>query len=193
MLLGHSGCGKGTQAALLQRRYGLKKLSLGDHIRHCLVRDKAGLRSRLPVVANNLWVPLPDEIACDLVAQLIEPHREFVLDGFPRSVGQARVVRELIRPDRIVVLGCSDHARQSRIAFRDRKSDTPQRLAARYAVEIPTLPLIVAELERCGCQIVTVDSEDSIEAVHHALVGELHLNSRNPLASLTAAAPVIDL
>ena len=189
MLLGHSGCGKGTQAALLQRRYGLKKLSLGDHIRHCLVRDKAGLRGRLPALANNLWLPLPDDIARDLVVQLIEPHREFVLDGFPRSVGQARAVRELIRPDRIVVLDCSDQARQSRIAARGRKADTTPRLAARAAVEIPTLPLILTELERCGCPVVRVDSESAIEEVHRALVVEFNFKSRDPLASLAGATP----
>ncbi|MBY0229601.1 MAG: adenylate kinase [Gemmataceae bacterium] len=91
ILLGPPGSGKGTQSKLLSKRLGLEHIGTGDLLR-------AGIRARTPVgeqarpfvEAGQL---VPDAIVNDLVAERFargdRPSR-FVMDGYPRTVAQAR-------------------------------------------------------------------------------------------------------
>lgn len=90
MLLGAPGAGKGTQAAKLIETYGLAHISTGDILRAAVANQTPlGMTAKGYMDKGEL---VPDLVVIGLVkARLQEPDTEkgFILDGFPRTVGQA--------------------------------------------------------------------------------------------------------
>jgi adenylate kinase len=97
IMLGAPGAGKGTQADVLARRRGLPKVSTGDILRQ-------GIKDQLPValVAKakmDRGELVDDETMVAIVRERLKrPDAEagFILDGFPRTVDQARALDRLI-------------------------------------------------------------------------------------------------
>lgn len=94
MLMGMPGVGKGTHAAALSEKLGVPQVSTGDMLRaavgagSALGREAEGYMRRGDLV--------PDRVVTGLVEQRVsEPDctNGFVLDGFPRTVEQARALR----------------------------------------------------------------------------------------------------
>ena len=98
ILLGAPGAGKGTQAKLIMQRYGIPQISTGD-----LLRDNVGRGTDLGKQAKAFMDKgdlVPDQLVCDMVAvRLRQPDCEsgFILDGFPRTVGQAEWLSVLLK------------------------------------------------------------------------------------------------
>jgi adenylate kinase len=93
ILLGPPGVGKGTQAGFVSQRYGIPHVSTGDMLRAAVrARNQLGLEAKHHMDSGRL---VPDRVIIDLVAQRIrEPDCDagFVLDGYPRTVTQARAM-----------------------------------------------------------------------------------------------------
>jgi len=97
IMLGAPGAGKGTQADVLARRRGLPKVSTGDILRQ-------GIKDQLPVALVAKAKMDRGELVDDetMVAIVRERLRRpdvdagFILDGFPRTVDQARALDRLI-------------------------------------------------------------------------------------------------
>jgi len=98
ILFGPPGSGKGTQAALLRERLGWAHISTGDMLRARVSRgDELGKQAAAIMQSGAL---VPDEIVNRMVEERIqEPDAEqgFILDGYPRTVGQAKLLDELFR------------------------------------------------------------------------------------------------
>ncbi len=93
LLIGAVGAGKGTQAETLARELGLVHLASGNLFRQAL-RDgtQVGERAREYMERGDL---VPDEITIEMfMAELARPaaQRGAILDGFPRTVTQARAL-----------------------------------------------------------------------------------------------------
>lgn len=90
VLLGPPGAGKGTQAEQLIERYDLVYISTGDILR-AAVKNKTELgRQAQQYLAQGRLVP--DDLVADIVAERLQESdcsRGVLLDGFPRTVGQA--------------------------------------------------------------------------------------------------------
>jgi adenylate kinase len=93
ILFGAPGSGKGTQAKLLKQVLGLPHISTGDMLRERVARkDALGLQVEALLQAGTL---VPDATVNELVADRIElPDCEpgFILDGYPRTVSQAKIL-----------------------------------------------------------------------------------------------------
>jgi adenylate kinase len=98
ILLGPPGCGKGTQAALLCERLHLEHIGTGDILREAIREGTPpGLRAKPFVESGQL---VPDDLVNDLIAYRFQhgprPER-FILDGYPRTVGQAEALDAVLR------------------------------------------------------------------------------------------------
>lgn len=93
ILLGAPGAGKGTQAGLLSHKFGLVHIASGD-----LFREAQRKGNRLGLLAKSYMDKgqlVPDPITIDiLLERLAAPDCRggAILDGFPRSLEQARVL-----------------------------------------------------------------------------------------------------
>jgi adenylate kinase len=124
ILLGPPGAGKGTQAKLLEERFGLVQLSTGDLLR-AAVREgtEAGRKAQAVMEAGGL---VPDEIVLAVLADRLsrpDVQRGVILDGFPRTAGQAQALDRLLagsgqKIDAAVSLEVDDAAMVGRISGR---------------------------------------------------------------------------
>lgn len=96
LLMGPPGAGKGTQAALLAEARALRKLSTGDMLRGHVERGtELGARAKSIMDAGDL---VPDELIIAMVKSELadmDPVRA-LLDGFPRTPGQAAALDQLL-------------------------------------------------------------------------------------------------
>lgn len=90
ILLGAPGAGKGTQAKLIAAAYGIPQISTGDLFR-ANVADGTELGHKVKDILDHGDL-VPDALVNDMVAERLshpDVNRGFILDGYPRTVGQA--------------------------------------------------------------------------------------------------------
>ncbi len=91
ILLGAPGAGKGTQAKVIVENFGIPQISTGDLLRDHVSRGtELGKQAKAVMEAGKL---VSDELVCGMVAERLsrpDCKRGFILDGFPRTVGQAK-------------------------------------------------------------------------------------------------------
>lgn len=92
IMFGPPGAGKGTQASRLSERLNVPQLSTGDMLRTAVARNTpVGLEAKELMDRGDL---VGDEIVIGCVLERLreaDAARGFILDGFPRTIGQARV------------------------------------------------------------------------------------------------------
>jgi len=94
ILLGPPASGKGTQARFLEDRFGWRSFSTGAAIRRHVAEGTPLGREAAALLAKGYL--LPDEVILRLVASELEGHRGgLILDGFPRTLGQATAFDDL--------------------------------------------------------------------------------------------------
>lgn len=96
ILFGPPGVGKGTQAKLLTQEFGAVHISTGDLLRDA-VKNKTplGLKAQQYMEGGNL---VPDDVMISLIQEMLSSEsarKSFILDGFPRTVAQARALDEM--------------------------------------------------------------------------------------------------
>jgi len=94
ILLGPPGAGKGTQAARLREDFGLAYIGTGDLLReHREKQTELGKQAQAYMDAGDL---VPDELVIAMILDKVEEEGDdgFLLDGFPRTVGQADALTE---------------------------------------------------------------------------------------------------
>ena len=97
ILVGPPGAGKGTQAVHLAAHYGIPHISTGDIFRHNMKNEtELGLLAKSYVDRGEL---VPDSVTNEMVKDRLtheDARQGFLLDGFPRNVLQAEVLRAVL-------------------------------------------------------------------------------------------------
>lgn len=129
VLFGPPGAGKGTQARRLAEHHGFAHLSTGDLFRAAIAaRSPLGREVEGLLKAGRL---VPDDVTNRVVADRLEDlgHDGFVLDGFPRTLGQAEWLSDLLTKegaplDAVVSLRVPDDAIVRRLSGRRTDPET---------------------------------------------------------------------
>ena len=103
ILLGPPGVGKGTQAKLLSKRYNLITLSTGEMLRKA-IDSKSSIGLKVQEIINKGGL-VSDDLVCDLVKKELlpnkNPSKDYILDGFPRTIKQAEKLNEVCLKNKI--------------------------------------------------------------------------------------------
>jgi len=184
ILLGPPGAGKGTQAQHLVHKHGIVQLSTGEMLRAAVAAGTpVGLKAK-DIMANGGLVP--DDVVVGIISDRIElpdARKGFILDGFPRTVPQARALDELLKKkhlklDAVVELRVNESALLERVETRVaqmrsrgeevRIDDTPEVLSKRLAsYRAQTEPLVHYYSEKR--KLITVDGMMTIGNVTAAI------------------------
>ncbi len=159
ILLGPPGAGKGTQSQRLVQKHGIVQLSTGDMLRAAIKAETPiGLRAK-DVMARGALVS--DDIVISIVSDRVDEadaKKGFVLDGFPRTVPQAKALDHLLEEkgfnlDGVIELKVDEGILLDRIAKRVaemkargetvRPDDNPEAFKTRLdAYRAQTAPLV---------------------------------------------------
>ena len=106
VILGKQGAGKGSQCVQLSRHYVVPHISTGDMFRGAMKSGtEMGGLAKIFVDAGKL---VPDEVVIGIVAERLfdkdARSRGFILDGFPRTVHQAKALSKLLLPGRLDIV-----------------------------------------------------------------------------------------
>jgi adenylate kinase len=168
VLLGPPGAGKGTQAAKLAEKLQIPHLSTGDLFRENIGNGtELGLEAKRYLDAGDL---VPSELTNELVDdRLTKPDTAdgFILDGYPRSVPQAKALHDMLERrgtqlDAVVEFRVAEDELFDRLRARGRADDTDDVIRNRMNVyRDETAPLI----EYYSDELKTVDAVGTVDEV----------------------------
>ena len=177
LLIGAPGAGKGTQAERLAERFGIAHISSGDLLRQH-VRDQTSLGQTLKSYVDQGDL-VPDSVVMDMLRKpLMAAERGYVLDGFPRTVEQAKasyaVVREFgAEVQAAIHLDVPRAELVRRLQARGRGSDDTEAVIEHrlQVYQERTVPLLEYYAGREW--MFTVDGAQPVDVVHEDIVGRL--------------------
>ena len=168
VLLGPPGAGKGTQAEKLAEKLEIPQISTGELFRRNIDNGtKLGLEAKHYLDAGDL---VPSDLTNQLVDdRLNDPDTTngFILDGYPRSVDQAKALHEMLERrgtdlDAVVEFRVSQDELLQRLKARGRADDTDDVILNRMKVyRDETAPL----LEYYRDELKTVDAVGAVDEV----------------------------
>jgi adenylate kinase len=174
VMLGAPGAGKGTQAVRIAETHGIPHISTGEMLRGAIAAGSELGQKVKEIVESGALVP--DELVVEVIRErLAQPDAQngFVLDGFPRTIGQAEaldsLLSELGRPLEIVLeLELAEETAVERMlgraADQGRADDTPEVIKNRFEVyRRQTEPL--SNYYRSTGILVAIDSSPGMDEV----------------------------
>jgi adenylate kinase len=105
IFLGPPGVGKGTHADLISREFSIPKISTGDILREEVKnRTGLGLKAKSYMDKGEL---VPDDLVIEILKQRLKQSdckEGFILDGFPRTINQAKSLEGFVKIDLVINL-----------------------------------------------------------------------------------------
>ena len=165
ILLGAPGAGKGTQAAILAKELSIPTISTGNILRAAVASgSELGKQAKACMESGAL---VSDEIIIGIIRdRLAEPDcaNGYILDGVPRTLGQAEALEENgIKFDHVVSMEISDETIMERMSGR---RVCPKCGASYHITAVP--PKKEGVCDECGSELIT-RKDDAPETVKSRL------------------------
>ncbi len=186
LLIGAPGAGKGTQAELIAERFHVAHISSGDLLRtHVRENTTIGRSAREYLAKGDL---VPDAVVMDMLRKPVVAASQaggYVLDGFPRTVEQAKAAYETAQELGVAVevavhLEVPTAELTRRLLARGRgKDDTPEVIEHRLTVfEAKTRPMLDYYAERE--ELITVNGARPVPEVFWSITVQLQQLRHRP-------------
>lgn len=170
LLMGIAGSGKGTQGKRLADLHNLRIISMGDVLRMYITGHQRDNMLAGQLLNDNEIIEIVDK-----VLRSIPPNEEVIVDGFPRTIPQAKWLLDQANQGRFKInvainLQASRNAVKKRLIRRARIDDKEDAIEARFKeYETSTLPLI-DWLSVNNIKVIDVNAERTVEDVNDDLV-----------------------
>jgi adenylate kinase len=187
IFLGAPGAGKGTQAEIVSERFGIPTISTGAIIREAIkCGTEMGLAARKYTEAGAL---VPDEVVIGIIRERLakdDCQNGFILDGFPRTVPQAKALDDMgIKMDAVVSLEVADETIVERMSGRRVCSACGATFHTKYNPSAKG-----DECDKCGAPL-SIRRDDAPEVVKSRL--DIYHESTEPLKDFYAAKGLLRL
>jgi len=164
VIFGPPSAGKGTQAQKLSKQYGIPQVATGDLLRRA-VADKTplGLKIKSYLDQGKLG---PDEVIVQLIKERVakpDCKNGFLLDGFPRTMGQAKELERMTDIDLVLSIVVDFESLVERAVGRR----TCPKCSAVYHIKFNP-PMNEGICEKCGSKLIQRD-DDKEETVRNRL------------------------
>lgn len=164
VIFGPPSAGKGTQAQKLSKQYGIPQVATGDLLRKA-VADKTplGLKIKSYLDQGRLG---PDEVIVQLIKERVaklDCKNGFLLDGFPRTMGQAKELERMTDIDLVLSIVVDFDALVERAVGRR----TCPKCSAVYHIKFNP-PMNKGICEKCGAKLIQRD-DDKEDTVRNRL------------------------
>ncbi|MGB3018749.1 MAG: adenylate kinase [Ignavibacteria bacterium] len=178
IVFGPPGVGKGTQAELIAKKLGLSHISTGEILRKAVSDGtELGMKAKAIMDIGNL---VPDEIMNGIVKEALAGSSEngFILDGYPRTVEQARALTytfsELNMGEVTVInLIADDEEITQRLLKRGRTDDTRETIANRLKVYYKSTEPVKQFYTELGI-VKDIYGVGDVDEISKLLLEELH-------------------
>jgi adenylate kinase len=166
ILLGAPGAGKGTQAEKISQKFNIPAISTGYIIRHAIAEGtELGKLAKVYIDEGKL---LPDDVVTKLLLERLDKEdckNGFILDGYPRTLNQAKALDELgIAVDKVVSIAVSDDDVIARLS--GRRECTKCGIPYHISHNKPTVEGIC---DVCGGELIQ-RADDNPETIKNRLV-----------------------
>lgn len=173
VFMGVAGAGKSAQGRALADELGLPWLSTGEFLRMLISGDP-----RKDMVSGKL---LEDDEIIRLVQKIftvVNTEEEFILDGFPRTSGQAdwllgQVKHGQLSLTAVIHLTASEDVVRKRLLERGRQDDTEEAIAARFTDYRQNILPVLEQFKAAGIKVCDIDGGKSVAEVHDAILAAL--------------------
>jgi adenylate kinase len=148
VIFGPPGSGKGTYASLLKNRLGIPHISTGDLVREEIQnKTNLGLEIKKYSDAGQL---VPDEAITEILRKRLAPglSKGFILEGYPRSIEQARQLENIAKIDVVINLNVPDRVIVERLSTR-----IQCRSCGAIYNERTLRPRVAGKCDKCGGEL----------------------------------------
>lgn len=169
VFLGAPGAGKGTQAQMLSDELNVPRLATGDMLRQAIAdKTEVGLNAKAAMDAGDL---VPDEVVVGIIEGRIaqaDCEGGFILDGFPRTVEQAKSLDKMLKKNDIALnhVLCLDVDEEEVVARQSGRRWAPKSGRVYHIVNNP--PKVEGKCDESGEDLVQRE-DDTEEVLRHRL------------------------
>ena len=164
IFLGPPGAGKGTLAKEVAASYGIPHISTGDIFRENIKNGtELGKKAKAIIDAGGL---VSDEITIGLVKDRLskdDTKNGYILDGFPRTIGQAEALETFAKIDAAVNFDIEDEAVVERLGGRVCCKECGQMFHTKF-----NPPKVAGKCDKCNGELYTRD-DDKTESIQNRL------------------------
>jgi adenylate kinase len=176
VLFGIQGSGKGTQGQLLARKLGIPHLSTGEILRAMAAEGTTEGEAVKAKIESGQY--LSDEDMTNILRNHLP--RDCILDGYPRTLAQAKTLDTIARVDVCVYIDLHEKEAMRRALARGRADDTPDAIHQRFLQYRAEADAILNHYESQG-KLLDINGDQTIEAVFAELCEKLE--NKSTLAS----------